>query len=452
MLQLKNEPKASGEVPSSRKELVGWAMYDAANSTFATVIVTTVYNAYFVRVIAGSKVGPDTATLLLGLATSIASLLIVFSAPVIGAITDAMRNRKKILLIATIICVGGTALLATVPPGEYITAMALLIVASVAYGTGEDLVAAFLPEIAERSKIGFISAVGWAAGYMGGLCALAISLVYVVWARHHHMVETQYVPVVTLMCAALFALASIPTFLWVRERGAKQPGVNIGNVAKVAVKRLGQTFHHARQYRDLFRFLIALFVFGCGSTTIIQLAVVYADQTLHFTPQDAILMMCVVHITSAIGALVFGKIQDRIGSIRTLFICSLLWIATVVIAYLAVEKWQFWIAANIVGAAVGGTGSVSRALVGTMSPRERTGEFLGLWGMAIKFATAVGPLTFGIATKLSGNNFRIALLTTLFFILAGIAVAWRVDEKRGMRAADEETAQDLALVGEDSHS
>jgi UMF1 family MFS transporter len=452
MLQIKNQPKVVAEQPSSRKELVGWAMYDAANSTFATVIVTTVYNAYFVRIIAGSKLGADTATLLLGLATSIASLLIVFSAPVLGAITDAMRIRKKILLIATIVCVAATALLSTVPPGEYIGAMALLIVASVAYGTGEDLVAAFLPEIAERSKIGFVSAIGWAAGYMGGLGALVISLVYVLWAQHHGMTQTQYVPVVTLICAGLFALASVPTFLWVRERGHKQPGVSIKNVSTVAVQRLGETFHHARQYQDLFRFLVALFVFGCGSTTVIQLACVYADQTLHFTPQDAILMMCVVHITSALGALFFGKIQDRIGSIKTLFICALLWIATVVVAYLAVEKWQFWIAANIVGAAVGGTGSVSRALVGTMSPRERTGEFLGLWGMAIKFATAVGPLTFGIATKLSGNNFRIALLTTLFFILAGIALAWRVDEKRGMRAADEETAQELALLGKNSNS
>lgn len=439
MLETRNAPDSSTDAPVDRKELIGWAMYDMANSTFATVIVTTVYNAYFVRVIAGPSVGADTGTLLLGIATSIASLLIVFTAPLVGAITDAMRIRKKVLFAATATCVLATAALSFIGPGGYMAAMTLLIVASVAYGTGENLVAAFLPEIAERSKIGTISAIGWAAGYMGGLMALSISLTYVLWAQHHGMVQTQYIPAVTLICAGLFAAASIPTFLWVRERGERQVAAWQHNVLSIGFQRLSTTFHRARQYQDLFRFLVALFVFACGSTTIVQLAVVYADQTLHFSPQESILMMCVVHLTSAVGALVFGRIQDKIGSLKTLFICAMLWIATVVVAYFAIEKWQFWIAANIVGAAVGGTGSVTRALVGSLSPRERTGEFLGLWGVAIKLATAVGPLTFGIATKLSGNNFRLAILTTLAFILCGIALAWRVNERRGMLAADADT-------------
>jgi MFS transporter, UMF1 family len=436
MLQTRRARRAESEFVASRKELVGWAMYDMANSTFATVIVTTVYNAYFVREVAGSVVGADKGTLLLGVATTIASLLIVLSAPLIGAITDALRIRKKVLLVATIICVLATVGLAFIQPGQYIPAMILLIVASVAYGTGEDLAAAFLPEISPRANIGIISAIGWAAGYMGGLLALAISLAYVWWARGQGMGVHEYVPVVTLICASLFALAAVPTFLWVRERGEKQVNPSRHDLFRIGFERLTDTFHHARQYRDLFNFLIALFVFACGSTTIIQLAMVYADQVLNFTPQDAIIMMCVVHVTSAIAALAFGRIQDKVGSIKTLFICSLLWIVTIVVAYLSTEKWHFWIAANTVGAALGGTGSVSRALVGSLAPRDRTGEFLGLWGMAIKLATAVGPLTFGIATMLSGNNFRVAILTTLFFIISGIVLAFRVNERRGILAAE----------------
>lgn len=411
-------------------------MYDVANSTFATVIVTTVYNAYFVRVIAGSAVGSDTATLLLGVATTIASLLIVFSAPLIGAITDALRIRKRALMVATVVCCTSTALLALVGPGNYIAAMALLIVACVAYGTAEDLVAAFLPEITQKQHIGLVSAIGWAAGYIGGLVALAISLAYVVWAESQRMTNVQYVPVVTLICAGLYALASIPTFLWVRERGERQIEMNHPNLLSIGFSRVKDTLQHARQYRDLFNFLIGLFVFACGSTTIIQLAVVYADQILQFTPQDAIIMMAVVHVTAAIGALVFGKIQDRIGSRSSLLICAALWIATVLIAYVSTEKWHFWIAANTVGAAVGGTGSIARALVGTFAPSNRTGEFLGLWGMAIKLATAVGPLTFGITTKLTGSNFRIAILSMLIFFIVGIVIALRVDEERGRIAAD----------------
>lgn len=433
--KLRKQTTYTGATPN-RKEIAGWAMYDMANSTFATVIVTTIYNAYFVRVVAGTAVGADNATLLLGIATTIASLLIVFSAPLLGAITDALRVRKKVLFIATGVCCVATAALSLVQPGNYVAAMILLIIASVAYGTGEDLVAAFLPEITHKHNIGIISAVGWAAGYMGGMLALVISLLYVLWAQSQHMPNTAYVPAITVICAVLFAVASIPTFLWVRERGKRQAELD-HNLLSIGFDRLHQTFHHAKQYSDLFNFLVALFVFACGSTTIVQLAVVYADQILHFSPQDAILMMCVVHITAALGALTFGKLQDKIGSIATLFVCALLWITTVLVAYSAVEKWQFWIAANIVGAAIGGTGSVSRALVGSFSPQKRTGEFLGLWGVAIKLATAVGPLTFGIATKLAHNNFRVAILTTLVFFVAGILLAARVNEARGILASEE---------------
>jgi UMF1 family MFS transporter len=435
MLNIRERPRTVGKDGIDRKELIGWAMYDVANSTFATVIVTTVYSAYFVRVVAGSSVGAETGTLLLGIATTIASLLIVFSAPLVGAITDALRIRKKTLLLATVVCVIATTALAFVQPGNYLTAMALLVVASLAYGTGEDLMAAFLPEICDKEHIGRVSAIGWAAGYMGGLVALAISGLYVLWATSQSMPNTQYVPAVVLICALLYGLASIPTFMWVRERGEVQPDQSTHNLLTIGFHRLSNTFHHVRQFRDLFRLLVAMVIFGCGSTTIVQLAVVYADQTLKFSPQDAIVMMAVVHITSALGALLFGKLQDRIGSMKTLGVCALLWIATAIVAFFSTEKWHFWIAANIVGAAVGGTGSVSRALVGSFSPRTRTGEFLGLWGVAIKLATAIGPLTFGIATKLAGDT-RVAILTTMVFFIAGMIVGAAVDEKRGREAAE----------------
>jgi UMF1 family MFS transporter len=146
-------------------------------------------------------------------------------------------------------------------------------------------------------------------------------------------------------------------------------------------------------------------------------------------------MILVVSVTAAIGAAVFGMVQDRIGAIKTLAITLSIWTVAILIACMATEKVHLWIAANFVGVAMGATGSAGRALVGQFSPRGRSGEFLGLWGMAHKLATCIGAITFGVVTHLSGNNYRVALLSCAVFFIGGLVLLWRVDEKRGRLAA-----------------
>jgi MFS transporter, UMF1 family len=430
------EPEqAAGNAP--RKEILAWASYDIANATYGTVVATAVYNAHFANVIAGPNSGlsEGVGTLLLTVIICISSILIVLTAPIIGTICDATASKKKWLFFSTFICIIATAFLALFGPGSVIPAMVTLIIANVAFGTGEDLVAAFLPEIATKHDMGRISSLGWAAGYIGGLLSLGSSLAYVYWATKHHQTATEFVPVIMLGCAVFFGLAVLPTFIYLKERAVPDDSVKGKNPVTAGFERLKTTITHARHYRDLYRFLITLFLYSCGTSTILHLASVYAHEVVHFTPQDSIVMILVVNLTAAVGAIIFGFVQDRIGSVRTLMITLSIWTLAIVVAAAAQDKQQLWIAANIVGIAMGSTGSVGRALVGQFSPKGRSGEFLGLWGVAVKLATAVGAVSFGAVVYLTHNNYRAAVLFTVVFFIAGIATLTRVDEERGKLAA-----------------
>jgi UMF1 family MFS transporter len=206
------------------------------------------------------------------------------------------------------------------------------------------------------------------------------------------------------------------------------------NYIKVGFDRLKTTLEHARHFHDLFAVLIAILVYQCGVGTVISLAAVYAQKVLQFTEQDLLIMILVVNVTAAIGAFIFGFIQDKLGSIRTLCITMGLWLAAIALAYVAHAKMDLWISANLVGLSMGASGSAGRALVAKFSPAGRSGEFLGLWGVAVKLATAIGVLTFGLVS-FGTNDTRLALLATSVFFAGGFLLLLRVNEKRGIAAA-----------------
>lgn len=429
---------AQGQFTKATKgEILSWAMYDFANSAYTTVVATAVFNPYFVKTIAGptSGLGPGMGTLLLTVAICVSSILVVLTAPVIGTIADATARKKTMLLAMTCLCVVSTALLSQAGPGAYIFGMCVLIASNFAFGTGEDLVAAFLPEIATKEEMGRVSAFGWSIGYFGGLLSLGLCLAFVAWAQKQGQPVDAYVPATMLIVAVMYGLASAPTFLFLKERALPDPSIAGGGYLRAGFKRLGQTLEHARHFKDLFSFLATLLVFSCGTATVVGLASVYAQEVMGFSTKDSIVMLFVVNITAAIGAFFSGYIQDKIGSIKTLALSLILWIACTLGAVVCREVWIFWIIANGIGVAIGASGSASRALVGIFSPPGRSGEFFGLWGLAVKTAAAIGPICFGLVTFLTKNNCRIALLSTSVFFIVGLLMLKTVNEKRGKEAA-----------------
>lgn len=418
-----------------RRELFAWAMFDFANSGYTTVVLTTIYSVYFVNVIAPSAAtsGNGTATLLWSVAMALTNLMVIVTAPVIGAIADRRALKKRLLAFSTVGCVLFTALLGFVEPGAAVWGMVVVILATFMFSTGENLIAAFLNEIAPPADMGRISGYGWALGYVGGLLVLALCLTYIASAEARGLDATHFVPVTLWLTAAVFALAALPTFLWLPERA--QPHPLDGSYIRDGFARVAQTLRHVRQFRDLFRFLVTLTVYFAGIQTVVVLAAVYAQQVMAFSQRDIIVMILVVNITAAVGAFAFGHLQDQLGSVRTLALTLLVWIVALVTAYVIETRFGFWIVANLVGLALGSSQSAGRALVGQFAPPARAAEFFGLWGLAGKLAAIVGPLTYGLVAYVTAGDHRLALLATSIFFGVGLALLLTVNEQRGRATA-----------------
>jgi UMF1 family MFS transporter len=204
---------------------------------------------------------------------------------------------------------------------------------------------------------------------------------------------------------------------------------------RAAFARLAQTVRDAARYQDLGRFLLCIVFYQAGIQTVVALAAVYAEQALGFSTRDTIVLILVVNVTAAVGAFAFGHIQDRLGHIRTIALTLVLWIATTLIAWAATGPEFFWVAANLAGLCLGSSQSAARALVAYLSPADRHAEFFGLWGMAVKLSSILGPLTYGVVTWITDGNHRLAMLATGGFFVVGLLLLARIDVPRGRLAA-----------------
>ncbi|OZA28278.1 MAG: MFS transporter [Hydrogenophilales bacterium 17-64-11] len=412
----------------TRREVWAWAMYDFANSGYTTVVVTAVFSAYFVAGVAGNA---PWATFVWTLALSVSYALVMLTAPLVGAWADAHASKKKLLWLTTLGCVGATALLYFAAPGALAWAIAALVLSNYFFGTGENLIAAFLPELARPRALGRVSGWGWSLGYVGGLVSLGASLAYIGWAQARGQQASDFVPVSMLITAALFLLASLPTLLLLRERAAPQAGRS----ARSAWQQVRHTLSHLRQLPDLKRFLICTVLYQAGIQAVIVLAAIYASQAFHFDTRQTILLVLLVNITAAIGAFVFGHVQDRIGHVRAIALTLAGWIAMVLLAWSAPDERMFWVAANLAGLCMGASQSAGRAMIGLLAPPAQQAEFFGLWGLAVKLASIIGPLTYGVSSWVSAGDHRRALLVTGSYFVAGLWALRGVQAARGHRAA-----------------
>lgn len=420
------------------RELWAWAMYDFANSGYTTVVITALFNAYFVAVVAGNA---PWGTLAWTAALSVSYALIMASAPLLGAFADQRAAKKGLLAITTAGCVAFTALLYFAQADMLWLAVVCLVASNFFFGSGENLIAAFLPELAKSRALGRVSGWGWGLGYLGGLFSLGLCLAYVTWAEARGLSATQYVPVTMLITAAVFALASLPTFLLLKERAAPEHAQDRRPPAawQEAWHNVGKTLRQLRQFADLGNFLLCSVFYQAGIQAVITLAAIYAHQAMGFTTRESLWLILVVNLTAAAGAFLFGHVQDRIGHLRTIALILCGWIVTIGIAWAAPGSPQgptlFWAAANLAGLCLGAAQSAGRALVGLLAPPSRLAEFYGFWGLSVKLSAIIGPLTYGVTTWASGGDHRTALLLTGGYFIVGLLLLSRVQVARGRRAA-----------------
>ena len=424
----------------SPREAFAWASLDFANSGYTTVILTAVFNAYFVSYVMADQPG---ATLAWTVILSISYFLVMLSAPVIGAYADLRAKKRKLLVVSTWGCVIATGLLASVDQAMWAWAAVLLIISNLCYATNQDLVAAFLPELASKENFGKVSGYGWAWGYLGGLVSLGLSRAWVSYAQGVSLGAQWVVGGTAIATALMFAVVALPSLRVLRERASPLPDSDhwsLRDWVSASWGRLSETWARSRHQHDLRRFLGCVVIYHAGVQTVITLAAVYAQQVMGFSMTETITLILVVNITAAVGAWLFGYCQDWLGHRRGLTVALVFWLVMVGLAWMATTPFLFWIAANFAGLAMGASQSGARAAIAYLAPTGREAEIFGIWGVGVNLAAILGPLTYGLVTWFSGDEHRLAMLTTGLFFLVGLLLLWRVDFERGHRDAGHEAS------------
>jgi MFS transporter, UMF1 family len=267
------------------------------------------------------------------------------------------------------------------------------------------------------------------------MLALGLCLGYVLWAQGQGQKAAQFVPVTMIITAIIFALAASVTFSLLKERAQPKANALADNGLRASLRQLKHTLQQSARFTD-FRWLLLCAVFYQGGVAVaVSLAAVYAEQVIGFAQQETMVLIFVLNIAAAIGAFVWGYVQDRAGHKLALAITLVGWIATCLIAAATTTKGGFWYAAAIAGWCMGSSQSAGRAMAGMFAPQARLGEFYGLWAFATRLAAIMGLLLYGAVTWATGGNHRIAIVSTAVLFVVGLVVLAKVNVERGKAAA-----------------
>lgn len=439
----------AGTSPATRKEVWAWGLYDLANSPFATTILAVIFNRYFVTALAGGETGVVVelgpwSVRVPGVTfftyTLTASMLIVgLIAPVLGAIADYSGSKKRFLALFCYLGVGATGMLYFIEAGEYWKGAIFFTVAEVGFACSNIFYNAFLREISTPKNIGWISGFGFTLGYLGGAVLLALNLVMLTAPQYLGASEPFTPQDCFLSVAIWWGVFSVPTFLWLRERQREVATLSAAGYVRAGFHRLRVTFQRIRGYSQLSKFLVAFLIYNDGIQTVIVVAAIFAEIALGMSEGEVISLFLLVQATAFVGAIVLGAVSDRIGNKRTVVLTLVLWSVVVVwgyfIGFTGNERAEIWGLGVLAGLILGGSQSASRALQGLFTPQENAAEFYAFFGIVGKFSAVLGPFTYGSIYALTGD-IRTAILSLIFFFLAGLGLLLWVDEKKGIEQAE----------------
>lgn len=423
-------------------------MFDFANQGYTLLITTVIFPVLFTTVIVGDvETEYRLGNLLWSVALAISYMLVVVTGPVFGAIMDFSAAKKKFLFASYIFTVVTTAMLYFVAPGYIMLGVILMVLSNFGYAVGENFIAAFLTDLGPPEDLGKISAFGWSMGYVGGLVATGFVIAFLGDPTLENFFRIRWVGPFT---AVFFLVTAIPTFLWVQERGAAQVLRSGETYVRVGFRRLRETISEIGQFRDLAVLLLSIFFSMAAIYIIITFAFIYGEQVIRWEPGVQVYMFVIVQITAAIGAFIFGFIQDRIGAKKTYISTMLLWTAGIILIYATPQitglinrttgtdlhpQWIFLFVGVVTGVSLGSSQSAGRAMVGIFSPDSKASEFFGFWGLSGKLAGVFGVIGLGILQSWLGLQVAILFCAVLFVV--SIVVALFVDEQRGIRAVTE---------------
>jgi UMF1 family MFS transporter len=399
--------------------VVAWALYDWANSAFATTVMAGFFPVFF-KEYWNVGVAATESTFRLGLANGIGAAVIALLAPVLGAIADRSSSRVRMLLMVTVLGCAATAGLAMVGQGHWIAASLLYLLASLGFWGGIVFNDSLLLHVADPDEYDLVSGFGYSLGYLGGGVLFAVNVLMTLQPQLFGLADAAAaVRASFVMVGVWWLVFALPCVLVVRERKSVA-SVPPAEAVRQGLRELRGTLGEVRRYRPVLWFLAAYFLYIDGVNTVIKMAVDYG-LSLGFGPEGLIKALLLTQFVAFPAALAFGWLGRRIGARRGIFLALLVYSGVVGFAYFIQTARDFYILAVAVGLVQGGIQSLSRSYFGRLVPEGKSSEFFGFYNMMGKFAAVLGPLLMAVTARLTGDS-RLSILSLIVLFVAGGAV------------------------------
>jgi UMF1 family MFS transporter len=432
-----------------KRAIRSWAMYDWANSAFITTIGSAVMPVFFgsVAAVGLSELQQNRATQVWGLTTAFAALIVAILAIVLGPIADVSASKKRFLAVFAGMGIVASMLMVGIGRGDWVLAVLLYVTGRVGFSGANIFYDALLPYVAGEDEMDRVSSRGYALGYLGGGILLAINLAMIMLApegEFRGVSWSEWMSRLSFFSVGIWWLVfSIPILRNVSEPPCAAQPVRGANAIRAGLQQLRGTFRDLGRYRNLLLFLVAFWLYNDGISTIIDMATIYGQEVFGARGMDPTThLIAALLITQFVGvpfAFLFGWIAKRIGTKRSIYV-SLVWYTLICVGgFFMSEIWHFYVLAVAVAFVQGGSQALSRSLYGAMTPKAKAAEFFGFFNIMGKFSAILGPLLFAVVGRLLGES-RYSIVSLIVFFILGIVLLTRVDEREGIRVADEENA------------
>ena len=423
----------------NKKQVLSWAFYDWANSAFATTILAGFFPIFF-KLYWNTGVDVTVSTARLGIANSIAGIVVAIIAPILGVIADNFSSKKKFLFFFTYLAILMTVSLALIAEGNWLFAMILFIFANIGFSGGNIFYDSLLTSISNKKNVDLISSLGYSLGYLGGGVLFAINVWmtlqpdFFAFENSSESIKFSFITV-----GIWWAIFSLPIFLFVKENSLdddKDNTENTSNSLLSSFSKLYQTLKKIKHYKTVYLFLIAYWFYIDGVDSIIRMAVDFG-MSIGLESNDLIAALLVTQFIGFPSAILFGYIGNKIGAKKGIYITLVVYLFVAIWGSMMNSKVEFFILASIIGLVQGGVQALSRSFYTKIIPKESPAEFFGFYNMLGKFATVLGPLIVGFV-GLTVRNFgysseissRIGMASiSLLFIIGGTVFYFVREEK-----------------------
>ena len=425
-----------------KKSIYSWALYDWANSAFATTVMAGFFPIFFAQYWSNPE-DLSISTFYLGLGNSVASIIVVLLAPILGAIADRGTYKKRFLVFFAFLGILMTAGLALISQGMWQIALLTYVIATVGFSGANIFYDSLLPAVSNKDNVDYVSGLGYALGYIGGGILIVINFFMISspsffgFADDVEGIKWSFISV-----ALWWAIFSIPILLFVKEPKYHKAETSLQTI-KSGFKQLKNTFNEIRHLKVVFTFLIAYWLYIDGVDTTVRMAADFGI-TLGFDSTTIMGALVLVQFIAFFATLFYVKFADKIGIKNAIYFAIAAYMVIIFSGYFVTEAWHFYIIAGMIGCFQGGIQTLSRSLYARIIPENKSGQFFGFFNMWGKFAAVIGPLLMGSVTLILSNiiddqilSARIGLQSIMILFILGALVLSKVNISEGEKIAKE---------------